>query len=46
LSRFLTLIVAPQLLGRAAEIAIRDGSEVIDPTIVARVSEKLRLLTV
>jgi hypothetical protein len=34
------------LLGRAAEIAIRDGSEVIDPTIVARVSEKLRLLTV
>ncbi len=34
------------LLGRAAEIAIRDGSEVIDSTIVARVSEKLRLLAV
>jgi replication-associated recombination protein RarA len=34
------------LLGRAAEIAIQDGSEVIDSTIVARVSEKLRLLAV
>jgi replication-associated recombination protein RarA len=34
------------LLGRAAEIAIQDGSEVVDTTVVARVSEKLRLLAV
>ena len=34
------------LLGRAAEIAIQDGSESIDATIVARVSEKLRLQAV
>jgi replication-associated recombination protein RarA len=34
------------LLGRAAEIAIEDGSEFIDSTIVSRVSERLRLLAV
>jgi hypothetical protein len=34
------------LLGRAAEIAIGDGSEFIDSTIVSRVSERLRLLAV
>lgn len=34
------------LLGRAAEIAIQDGSESIDSASVARVSEKLKLLAV
>ncbi len=34
------------LLGRAAEIAIEDGSETIDPIVLARVSERLRLLAV
>jgi hypothetical protein len=34
------------ILGRAAEIAIEDGSEFIDAMIVARVSERLRLLAV
>ena len=32
------------LLGRAAELAIQDGSEVIDPTTIERVSERLRIL--
>lgn len=34
------------LLGRAAEMAIQDGSEFIDATIVERVSEKLRILAI
>jgi hypothetical protein len=34
------------LLGRAAEMAIQDGSEFIDATIVERLSEKLRILAV
>jgi hypothetical protein len=33
------------LLGRAAELAIQDGSEMIDATVVERVSERLRNLT-
>ena len=32
------------LLGRAAEIAIQDGSEIIDSSTVQRVSERLRLM--
>jgi replication-associated recombination protein RarA len=32
------------LLGRAAEMAIQDGSELIDAAMVARVSEQLRIL--
>jgi len=32
------------LLGRAAEMAIQDGSELIDSGILERVSERLRIL--
>jgi hypothetical protein len=32
------------LLGRAAEMAIQDGSELIDSSILERVSERLRIL--
>ncbi|MGO9932759.1 MAG: TniB family NTP-binding protein [Steroidobacteraceae bacterium] len=32
------------LLGRAAEIAIQDGSEIIDSTAIERVSERLKLM--
>jgi hypothetical protein len=32
------------LLGRAAEIAIQDGSEIIDASTVERVSERLKLM--
>jgi hypothetical protein len=32
------------LLGRAAEIAIQDGTEIVDPAMVERVSERLRLM--
>jgi hypothetical protein len=32
------------LLGRAAELAIQDGSEMIDAAVIERVSERLRIL--
>jgi hypothetical protein len=32
------------LLGRTAEIAIRDGSEIIDSATVERVSDRLKLM--
>jgi hypothetical protein len=40
----MTLLLRITLLGRAAEIAIQDGSEFIDSATVMRVSERLRLM--